>query len=170
MNQSRYDKFYQMMQEIIRSSKLLNEYDSLPHPYGKYILYQKEAHIISMIGDNPGITAKELALKFDTSESACSQMIKKLVNKDWISRSMDAKNKRIYHLSLTSTGLDIYEQHKKWDERCFRLNYEHLEGYSTEDFEYFFKLLQDINYSLVNGVEESKSFELLIKKDRRLDN
>lgn len=166
MDQNRFDKFYQLMQEIIHSSDLLNAYDSLPHPYGKYVLYQKEAHIISTIGDNPGITAKELSQKFDTSESACSQMVKKLLNKEWISRIADENNKRIYHLYLTATGLDIYDQHKKWDHRCFMLNYNHLGNYSTEDFEFFFKLLQDINYSLENGVEESKTFELSIKKEK----
>ena len=166
MDQNRFDKFYQLMQEIFHSSDLLNTYDSLPHPYGNYILYPKEALIISTIGDNPGITAKELSQKFNTSESACSQIVKKLLNKEWISRIADENNKRIYHLYLTDTGLDIYDQHKKWDHRCFMLNYNHLENYSTEDFEFFFKLLQDINYSLENGVEESKSFQLSIKEEK----
>lgn len=163
MNQTRFDAFYKVMQEIFRSSDLLNEYDALPHPYGDYILYQKEAHIISLIGDTPGITAKEISQITSTTESACSQMIKKLLNKNWIYRSVSASNRRVNHLYLTDSGLNIYEQHRAWDERCYQLNYNHLENYSTDDFNFFLRLLRDINYSLAYGVEESKNFKLLSK-------
>lgn len=89
---------------------------------------------------------------------------KKLLNKNWIYRIPDDNNRRINHLQLTSTGADIYEQHKKWDERCFMINYNHLTEYTTEDFKAFYKFLQDINYSIAKGVEESKFFALSVKE------
>ena len=39
-----------MMTELKLTNQLMNEYDSLPHDYGKADLYKSEAHLIQCIG------------------------------------------------------------------------------------------------------------------------
>ena len=62
---------------------LMYEYDSLPHRYGDNTLYQSEAHVIDLIGENPEITVTEIAAILKKTASACSQIVRKLRAKGW---------------------------------------------------------------------------------------
>ena len=63
---------------------LMYEYDSLPHRYGDNTLYQSEAHVIDLIGENPEITVTEIAAILKKTASACSQIVRKLRAKGWV--------------------------------------------------------------------------------------
>ena len=60
-------------------------------------LYQAESQIIKAVGDQPGITASELSREFHKTNSACSQLIRKLKKKEWIRQERNEKNNREYN-------------------------------------------------------------------------
>ena len=74
---------------------LMYEYDSLPHQYGANTLYQSEAQIIDHIGEQPGITVTELAAILKKTPSACSQLVRKLRAKGWVTQVRNEANNRI---------------------------------------------------------------------------
>ena len=86
-----------MMTELKLTNQLMNEYDSLPHDYGNAVLYQSEAHLIQCIGQNDGITVTEASKLLKKTKSACSQMVKKLVGKNWVKQTRNQKNNREYN-------------------------------------------------------------------------
>ena len=80
MDNRRYLLYCDMMTELKLTNQLMNEYDSLPHDYGNAVLYQSEAHLIQCIGQNDGITVTEASKLLKKTKSACSQLVKKLVD------------------------------------------------------------------------------------------
>ncbi len=46
---------------------------------------------LSTVGDQPGITASELSREFHKTNSACSQLIRKLKKKEWIRQERNEK-------------------------------------------------------------------------------
>ena len=81
----RYSLFCQMIDQLDRGAYLIEKYDSLLHDYYGAVLFQAESQMIKAIGDAPGITAAALAEKFDKTPSACSQLVRKLKAKGFIS-------------------------------------------------------------------------------------
>lgn len=89
------------MNEMDRAYDLMKEYDSLPHHYGDYVLYQAESHMIEHIGMNEGVTITKLAEELGKTRSACCQMVRKLRNKKWVEQIRNERNNREYNLYLT---------------------------------------------------------------------
>ena len=104
----RFDAFCEMMEELDRGAYLIDKYDSLLHDYNGVVMFQAESQMIKAIGDSPGITAARLAKKFGKSAGACSQLIRKLKSKEWVSQVRNRENSREYNLILTEAGKDIY--------------------------------------------------------------
>ena len=101
---TRYKLFLDMINEIDEASGLIEEYDSQLHDYNGVILYQAESQFIKLIGNNPGISAAECARIFNKTVSACSQLVKKLKKKGWITQERNEQNNRGYNLYLTEEG------------------------------------------------------------------
>lgn len=134
--------------------ELMNEYDTLPHRYGKDTLYQAEEHIIDLIAVHPGITATDLAGILNKTVSACSQMIRKLRAKDWVKQVRNESNNRLYNLWLTETGEQIYQAHfyfvKEYRSRMFHL----LEKFSTEELTIHLAVQKQLNEAYQEDVRK----------------
>ena len=151
----RYGRFCKMIEELDRGVELIEEYDSLLHDYNGVMLFQAESQLIKAIGDKPGITGKEVADIFHKSPSACSQLVRKLKAKGWVSQTRNEKNSRIYNLYLTKEGIDIYEKHHDFEETCYLRMYNILSDVSEEDFEVYIKIQQKLNEAFAEDVKES---------------
>lgn len=161
----RYALFIDMISEIDTATGLIEEYDSQLHDYNGVILYQAESQLIKLIGDNPGISAAECAKIFQKTVSACSQLIKKLKKKRWIVQERNENNNRVYNLFLTEEGRVIYENHKSFEEKCYRRTYELLDSCTEEDFRTFLKVQRLINTGFRKDVEEGKQLDLSRKTE-----
>ena len=155
---NRYKLFCDIMDEIDRTYDLMSEYDSLPHQYGKYNLYQVESHLIEYIGNHEGVTITVLAEVFKKTRSACSQMVKKLRDKKWVEQIRNPENNREYNLYLTEEGKRIFENHAAFDKRCYQRNFEGLQEFSCEQMETYLSIQKKINESFQRDVEESLSY------------
>lgn len=124
---------------------LMAEYDSLPHHYGNNVLYQAEAYVVNRIGDNPDITTTELAVQLNKTNSACSQIVKKLIGKGLVVQSRNMTNRRLYNLRLTPDGEQLYEDHLAFNRACQLNTYRMLEEFSDEELEIYLRVQQRIN-------------------------
>ena len=135
---------------------LMSEYDSLPHSYGENVLYQAEAHLIDRIALHPGVTVTDLANMVRKTPSACSQLIRKLREKGWISQILNTENHREYRLFLTDSGKKIFRDHDAFEQRCYQRSFHRLDGFSEEDFKTYIAIQKCLNESFALDVEESR--------------
>lgn len=74
-----------------------------------------EVHILTEINDNNGITVTQLAMNWNKTTSAISQVIKKLVEKQLIIRKINEQDAKSFNLIITQKGKEIVHFHKKYD-------------------------------------------------------
>lgn len=139
---------------------LMYEYDSLPHQYGENTLYQSEAHIIDLIGEHPEITVTELAAVLKKTPSACSQIVRKLRAKGWVTQVRNEANNRIFNLHLTESGQRVYQDHTAFNHSCQEATFRLLETFSTQELEHHLMVQRKLNEAYQSDVEHSKAHNL----------
>ena len=149
--EKRYELFCELLKTLDEGVDAIEEYDSLLHDYRGTVLYQAESQIIKAVGDQPGITASELSRVFDKTNSACSQLIRKLKKKEWIRQERNEKNNREYNLYLTEEGKVIYKKHEEFENA-----YHMLDGISEEEMRTYIGIQKQLNRAFKLDVEESR--------------
>lgn len=157
-NDKRYTLFCDMIHELDLGFDLITEYDAQLHNYEGTILYQSEAHLLKLIGRNPGISASKCASILKKTNSACSQIVKKLRSKGWIIQKLNPKNNRAYNLFLTESGKNIFLQHSIFEDNAYRRTYHLLDSFSDKDLETYRKIQQKLNEGFAMDVEDSRTF------------
>ena len=140
----------------------MSEYDSLPHRYGSDVLYQAEADIVNWIGQIPGITITELAENLKKTPSACSQLVKKLINKGLVVQKRNADNKRLYNLHLTADGQRVYQDHVNFNLNCQQITYTMLAEFNDEELATYLRVQMRINEAFLGDVQRSKEHFLFL--------
>lgn len=135
---------------------LMEEYDSLPHRYGETVLYQAEAYIVNWIGRIPDITITQLAEQLKKTPSACSQIVRKLVDKGLVIQERNPQNKRLYNLRLTEDGETVYREHIAFNEYCQSITFDMLAGFTEEELEIYLKIQNQINQAYQGDIARSK--------------
>lgn len=145
-----------LWQEQERAYDLMTEYDMLPHCYGDNVLYQAEAYVVNIIGNNPQITITQIAHSLKKTTSACSQIVKKLVSKGLVNQTRNKDNKRIYNLTLTSKGQQLYKDHMEFNKKCQQNTFDMLSEFTQEELLIHTKIQSVINDSYQGDVDRSK--------------
>lgn len=135
---------------------LTTEYNDMPHKYGICVLYQAEAYIISSIGQNPGIRTTELAKIFHKTISACSQITKRLIEKDLIYRVNNAENKREYYLFLTPDGEKVFQAQLDMIKHSKEHTYKKLEQFTDQQLEMALLVQKTINEAYKDDLQYFK--------------
>lgn len=136
---------YIIMDTLYEISREISEYESIPRQYGTDDeIYMVEAHTINLIGENSGITISELANKTNRTKGAISQMVEKLINKDIVYKEKDSVDQRRVFLNLTEKGKQIFDYHKKLDEKEYSKIIKKLNHYSDDQFDIFLQMAQDM--------------------------
>ena len=157
MSKKREEIFVDLMGQIDESYYLMSDYDAIPHNYGGGdYLYQSESQIIHVVGDHPGITARELSDLIRKTPSFCSQNIKKLRAKGYMEQIKNKNNAREYFLQLTEKGKDMYAEHSDYEQRCLRRTLENLGGFSDDELLKFAEIQKKINETFAMDVDESR--------------
>ncbi|SFR83337.1 DNA-binding transcriptional regulator, MarR family [[Clostridium] aminophilum] len=93
------------------------QYEKKPQIYCKdLLLTQPEIHTVTMIGDNPGISVTELAMKRGVTKGAASQMVYKLVDKGLVEKRISPDSDAQRNLYLTEKGMQARNDHRKLHE------------------------------------------------------
>lgn len=156
MEEERRGLFQEILAEMDRAYDLMFEYDSMPHRYGDDTLYQMEAHTIQEIGRRPGITVTDLAARMGKTPSACSQQVRKLRDKGWVSQTRNTANNREYNLKLTGHGWAIFRSHEEFDNNCYLRSYEHLAAFSEQQLRTYLAVQREINAVFELDVQENQ--------------
>lgn len=152
------DLVLEALERVEDISDIMREYDSVQHVYGGYRLYQTEAHMIEQVGDNPGINASQLAGIFKKSVSACSQIIKKLLQKKLIIQRYTPENCKIRRLYLTEAGEKVYMDHRALENDFFERDVKEFKDIPASELETFLKISEKIY--------ECFRLDLSIQKDK----
>ncbi|MCF8128300.1 MAG: MarR family transcriptional regulator [Deltaproteobacteria bacterium] len=99
------------------------------------LIFTAEAHHISIIGRNPGITAKAIVQKMGITKGAVSQVLRKLKEKDYIIKYPKADNLREFCLNLTKKGQIAFKAHESSDQKLVESLSKHLESLNPEQIE-----------------------------------
>lgn len=135
---------------------ITTEYDSIPHKYGSLVLYQAEAYMLDIIGLHPGITTTELADAFGKTVSACSQLIKKLVQKNLAVQTRNETNKRIFNITLTPLGTEIFKTHVSMTESCKKATFDLLQSFTDDQLETAIQIQALLNQAYRNDLQMAK--------------
>ena len=102
--------------------------------FEKYTFTMVEVHVLQDIGNAPGITAGELAVKWDRTAASMSQIIRKLEGQGLLSREADEKDRKYFHLFLTPAGREVDDAHRRFDIRSIiGTNQKLLEQFTVEE-------------------------------------
>jgi DNA-binding MarR family transcriptional regulator len=157
MSKKRDEIFGELMEQIDEAYDLMSDYDAIPHNYGgDEYLYQSESQIIHVVGEHPGITARELSDLIRKTPSFCSQNIKKLRAKGYIEQTKNKYNAREYLLQLTEKGREMYAEHRDFEQRCLRRTLGNLSGFSDDELRRFIDIQKKINETFALDVGESR--------------
>lgn len=145
-------------------SCVMREYDVIQHVYAGYKLYQTEVHMLEQIGFCPGIGASQLAKIFHKTVSACSQIIRKLLQKGLITQQSAPENARIRKLYLTEAGKAVYEDHYRLENRYINRDINEFKDISIQEIEHFLKVCAIIRKCFCLDLDEQKKKLARLKK------
>ncbi|HHX68871.1 MAG: MarR family transcriptional regulator [Miniphocaeibacter sp.] len=113
-----------------------------------------EAHLITDIADNPGITANVLAKKWDKTPAFISQRLTSLEKNDLIYRELNSENRKYYNLYVTKKGKDFDLRHKKYDiKSIITTNKKLMEKFSFADIVKMRMMLQEYSNIILSEKE-----------------
>lgn len=156
IEEGRYALFLQLLDALDEGCRLMEVYDAMPHRYGGETLYQAESHTIALIGRSPGITVTDLAARLQKTPSACSQMVRRLREKGWVTQAKNARNNREQNLGLTEHGWVIFENHERFDRECHQRSCRNLAAFSDEELRTYLAVQEHLNASFRQDVERSR--------------
>ncbi len=150
----------ELLEKIWRSQDeaydLMCEYDALPHHYGDFILYQAEAHVVSLIAQYPDVTVTDLAFITRKSPSACSQTVRKLREKGLVEQVRNRDNNRQLKLQLTELGQKLHKGHAEFSDDCQRRTFEKLDEFTDQELELYLRVQKRINEAYTDDVRRSR--------------
>ena len=150
-----------LLQQIWESQNiaydLMVEYNTLPHHYGEYTMYQAEAHLINLIALYPDITITDIANILRKTPSACSQIVRKMRIKGWVEQIRNKDNNRIVNLRLTEEGERISKDHVKVEELCQDLTFKKLDGFSERELQTYLDIQKRINEAYQDDIRRSRT-------------
>lgn len=151
-------KFYiKQCEKFIRLSAKINEGMKQPHYFGtKELLYASEIHIVDLVGRNPKINISEIAERLGVQKSAIPKVVRKLVEKGLVLRSVPEANRKMVQLDLTEMGWVAYRGHIQYHEVVNRDLIKRFNRCSSDEMIFFDKILSEIEEGIDTLLDQSK--------------
>jgi len=149
-NKSEIDKIYAQVSpkadELYYFVNLYHEYMNQSRDYdgsGEKVS-MAEIHILTLISDQPGITASQLVKQWGTTKGAISQNLKKLEDKELIYRQKENGNAKVVHIYPTKKGEHLSTAHKSYDTAdIIQTRHDLLKSCTSEEIDTFYKVLHE---------------------------
>ena len=127
------EELHSIIDLFTRILHLYSVIDKKPKDFGTGdLLYVSEIHAIHYIGGNPEINMTQLAEISGVTKGAVSQIVKRLVRKQYIAL-YKTKNKKEVNLRLSDKGYIINQQYEKFEKERFVFAEKLYENASRED-------------------------------------
>ena len=136
---------------------LYNDYIKTARDYGTgEIINMVEVHILTKIEENPGITVTEVALMWNRTKGAVSQIVSKLEKRGLIERRKERGNAKNVHLYVTDKGEILSKAHKAYDIQELNWADKTLHtDFTSQEIDTFYKVMQRYNELMdVTGTED----------------
>lgn len=135
------------MKEILREIGMIGRaLDSISNiEFKKYDLTKGQYLYLIRICENPGIIQEKVAEMIKVDRTTAARAIKKLELQGFIEKKDDHNNKKIKKLFPTESGKKVYPFLKREGEYS---NMVALEGFSKEETDSIFKLLQKVRKNI----------------------
>lgn len=139
-----YKQLNEMADVIYKFVMLYSEYAKKPRDYGiGEPITMVEAHTLTAIEENPGITNNELVAMWGRTKGAVSQTVSKLEKKGLIIKERGQVDGRNTHYKVTISGEQLSIAHKrydiaelKWAERMLR------NKFTADDIKNFYEIVR----------------------------
>lgn len=113
-----------------------------------------EVHTLTLIEQNPGIMAKEVALMWNRTKGAVSQTLSKLEKRGFIERRKENGNVKNVHLYVTAAGQKLSEAHRNYDlSHLLFTDTEVRKDCSEKELEVFYKVLAAYTTTIKNQIK-----------------
>lgn len=145
--------FNTMIEVIDQSYDLINEYENKTHQFENTMLYPMETSIIKIIGIHPGITVSEISIMLNHTVSACSQILKKIEQKNLIIKEKNKDNNRKYHLYLNDEGKKVFIKHQDMENNMLDRYYQDMINISDDEIETYIKIQKILNNEYIKDLE-----------------
>lgn len=145
---------------LFRFYQATHAYQGIIRDYAKngITMGQSEAHLLTDISDNPGITTTQLAARWHKTTAAISQMVTKLEGKGLVERTRREDNALNVWIYPTELGKFMSDSHKSFDIESIHATLRYMKKTcSEEEIQAFFKVLEvyiDIVYLKMGKQEE----------------
>lgn len=127
------EELHSIIDLFIRILHLYSVIDKKPKDFGTGdLLYVSEIHAIHYIGGNPEINMTQLAEISGVTKGAISQIVKRLVRKQYIAL-YKTKNKKEVNLRLSDKGYIINQHYEEFEKERFVFAEQLYENASRED-------------------------------------
>jgi DNA-binding MarR family transcriptional regulator len=145
------DNYDKLIDLVFRVNNKFNIATKKPRDFGTTdLLYSSEIHTIVAISKNPGINLTQLAQHLGVSKSAASKFIKKLLNKEYITKSRPIDNQREVLFHPTNKGITAFIGHEKFSEDIFNNLYIMLDSIKDNDIKAIEIFLEKLEQALCN--------------------
>lgn len=134
---------------------VMQKYANKPRLFNGMMLYPVETQTLEIIGRIPGITATKIAKELNKTLSASSQILKKLEQKELITRIKNPNNNREYNLFLTDTSESIIKLHEKLDQTIYQRYLDDLQELSDAEIQTYLKVQKALNQEFFKDLQES---------------
>ena len=92
-----------------------NEMEKIPYFTGtNLVLHRSEVHMVDAIGKNKGINITKLAKLQGITKAAVSKMIRNLVKKGLVTKSLSPETENEVVLNITDEGKKVFESHLEY--------------------------------------------------------
>ena len=139
------DETNKIIQLYFESIREFNEFEKNPRDFGTGdFLYSSEIHTIQMIGYNENINLSTLAEKLNISKSGTSKSVKKLLDKELITKNRRLDNNKEVVFNLTRKGSIAFTGHEEFSKTMFEAILNILSDLDDKQKEFMESFLRDI--------------------------
>lgn len=140
------DKKSAIISQYLKSVNLFNEIEKQPKNYGTdQLIYNSEIDTITIIGQAKTINLTQIAKTLGISKSGSSRFVKKLLEKELITKAKKEGNEKEVIFSLTKKGWVAYKEKEEFNKRMYGSLYGIITRYVEGDLNRIYEFLNETN-------------------------
>lgn len=153
-----YEKFHEHSNILYDFVLIYSDFMSKKKDYGTGDdMSMNEAHVLTDIVDNPGITVTELAKLWSKTTSALSQTVRKLINRDMIYRVNSKEDAKVFMLYPTQKAFEFNIAHKEYDViDTIKTDKRLMRKFNPDELAIFFNVMKEYS-NILHSVKAKES-------------
>ncbi len=157
--ESKQELIKSTIHDLIRVAKMYSRIEELPIKVHEGLeVTTREAHTIQTVGENELMSVTELSSYFGITKSAASQMVTRLVKKNFLLKKQAPHSNKEFQLSLTELGWLAFKAHEEFHGKDMLELLKRLSTFSISQIATLSVLLETIS-----GIMEKRLNERLKK-------